>query len=86
MRPKHRTGMKMETFNEYTMEEVRVMPRAELIQHVKDYRDRLTLGEMGKQSMTKMVIQLMKIDGKDPRPLLQKNGMLELAEKSGWLV
>lgn len=77
--------MKMETFNEYTMEEVRVMPRAELIQHVKDYRDRLTLGEVGKQSMTKMVIQLMKIDGKDPRPLLQRNGMLDVAEESGWL-
>jgi hypothetical protein len=77
--------MKMETFNEYTMEEVRVMPRTELIQHVKDYRDRLTLGEMGKQSMTKMVIQLMKIDGKDPRPLLQRNGMLNVAEESGWL-
>jgi hypothetical protein len=76
---------KMETFNEYAMEEIRKMPRSELIQHVKDYSDRLTLGEMGKQSMTKMVIQLMKIDGKDPRPLLQKNGMLELAEKSGWL-
>jgi len=75
----------MTTYNEYTMEEVRAMPRAELIQHVKDYRDRLTLGEMGKQSMTKMVIQLMKIDGKDPRPLIEKNGMLELAEKSGWL-
>lgn len=77
--------MKMETFNEYTMEEVRVMPRAELIQHVKDYRDRISLGEMGKQSMTKTVIQLMKIDGKDPRPLLQRNGMLKVAEESGWL-
>jgi hypothetical protein len=75
----------METYNEYTMEEIRAMPRAELIQHVKDYGDRLTLGEMGKQSMTKMVIQLMKIDGKDPRPFLQKNGMLKLAEESGWL-
>lgn len=78
--------MKMETFNEYTMEEIRAMPRAELIQHVKDFSQRIVpLGEMGKQTMTKMVIQLMKIDGKDPRPLLQKNGMLDLAEKSGWL-
>ena len=50
------------------------------------YNDRLTLGEMGKLSMTKMVIQLMKIDGKDPRPLLQRNGMLKVAEESGWLV
>lgn len=70
----------------YELEEIRSMGNKQIMAHMRDIIQGNNKDDpVAHQDMAKMYIVMAQRKGIDPRSTLRSHGMLEYAEKSGWL-